>query len=43
MKAVSSFEDTYEIEMYLEGVEGFEGEGDLYSKFGVEVRDTTNS
>ena len=28
--------------MYLEGVEGFEGEGDLYSKFGVEVRDTAN-
>ena len=38
--SVSSFEDAYEIEMYLEGVEGFEGEGDLYSKFGVEVRDT---
>ena len=36
---VSSFEDAYEVEMYLEGVEGFEGEGDLYSKFGVEVRD----
>ena len=40
--ADSSFEDAYEIEMYLEGVEGFEGEGDLYSKFGVEVRDTAN-
>tara|TARA_B100000131_G_scaffold165279_1_gene159841 strand:+ start:202 stop:1332 length:1131 start_codon:yes stop_codon:yes gene_type:complete len=38
--ADSSFEDAYEVEMYLEGVEGFEGEGDLYSKFGVEVRDT---
>ena len=38
--ASSSFEDAYEVEMYLEGVEGFEGEGDLYSKFGVEVRDT---
>jgi len=37
--ADSSFEDAYEVEMYLEGVEGFEGEGDLYSKFGVEVRD----
>ena len=40
--ANSSFEDAYEVEMYLEGVEGFEGEGDLYSKFGVEVRDTAN-
>ena len=38
--ADSSFEDAYEVEMYLDGVEGFEGEGDLYSKFGVEVRDT---
>ena len=38
--ADNKFEDAYEVEMYLEGVEGFEGEGDLYSKFGVEVRDT---
>ena len=37
--ANSSFDDAYEVELYLEGVEGFEGEGDLYSKFGVEVRD----
>jgi hypothetical protein len=37
--ANSSFEDAYEVEMYLEGMEGFEGEGDLYAKFGVEVRD----
>jgi hypothetical protein len=37
--ANSSFEDAYEVEMYIEGVEGFEGEGDLYAKFGVEVRD----
>ena len=36
----STFDDAYEVEMYLEGVEGFEGEGDLYSKFGVEVRDS---
>ena len=38
--ADSKFEDAYEVEMYLEGIEGFEGEGDLYSKFGVEVGDT---
>ena len=37
--ANSSFEDAYEVEMYIENVEGFEGEGDLYSKFGVELRD----
>ena len=38
--ADSAFEDAYEIEMYLEGNEGFEGEGELYSKFGIETRDT---
>ena len=30
---------TYSVEMYIENTEGFEGEGDLLSKFGVEVRD----
>jgi hypothetical protein len=25
--------------MYIENVEGFDGEGDLFSKFGVEIRD----
>jgi hypothetical protein len=28
--------------MYLEGVEGFEGEGELYSKFGIETRDSAS-
>lgn len=27
------------IEMYIRNVEGFEGEGDLFSRFGVEIRD----
>ena len=36
----SKFEDAYEVEMYLEGNEGFEGEGELYSKFGIETRQT---
>jgi len=40
--AESSFEDAYEIEMYLEGTDGFEGEGELYSKFGIETRDTAS-
>ena len=37
--ANSSFDDAYEVELYLESADGFEGVGDLYSKFGVEVRD----
>jgi len=35
----SSYGDAYSVEMYIENVEGFEGEGDLFSKFGVQVRD----
>ena len=35
----SKFGDAYAVEMYIENTEGFEGEGDLLSKFGVEVRD----
>jgi len=35
----SKFTDSYAIEMYIETVDGFAGEGDLLSKFGVEIRD----
>ena len=35
----SQFDDAYSVEMYIENTDGFEGEGDLLSKFGVEVRD----
>ena len=35
----SSFGDAYSVEMYLENTEAFEGEGDLFSKFGVQVKD----
>jgi len=35
----SRFSDAYKIEMYIENQEGFDGEGDLFSKFGVELRD----
>jgi hypothetical protein len=28
--------------MYLANVEGYEGDGDFFSKFGVEIRDTSN-
>jgi hypothetical protein len=38
----SSFEDEFTIEMYVQGVDGFAGDGDLLSKFGVEIRDTQN-
>ena len=35
----SIYGDAYSVEMYIENTEGFEGEGDLFSKFGVQVRD----
>jgi len=35
----SKFDDAYLMEAYIENVEGFEGAGDLYSKFGLEIRD----
>ena len=37
----SKFDDAYLLEMYIENTEGFEGSGDLYSKFGLEIRDET--
>ena len=37
--SISRFDDAYRIEMYIENVEGFDGEGDLFTKFGVEIRD----
>lgn len=36
----STYGDAYSIEAYIENTEGFEGEGDLFSKFGVEIRDS---
>lgn len=35
----SSFNAAYLLEMYIENTEGFDGEGDLVSKFGFELRD----
>ena len=35
----SSFNSSHVIEMYIENAEGFEGEGDLFTRFGVEIRD----
>jgi hypothetical protein len=36
---LSQFTQSYPLEMYLENVDGFEGEGDIFSKFGIEIRD----
>lgn len=35
----SRFNSSYKIEMYIENIEGFDGEGDLFTKFGVQIRD----
>ena len=36
---LSRFKYAYKVETYLESVEGFEGDGDLFTKFGIELRD----
>jgi len=36
---VVKFKGAYEIEMYVKSVGGFEGQGDIISKFGIEIRD----
>jgi len=35
----SRFDSAYMLEAYIENVDGFEGAGDLYQKFGIEIRD----
>lgn len=35
----SRFNSSYKVEMYIENTDGFDGEGDLFTKFGVEIRD----
>lgn len=39
---ISEFLSARPIEMYLQSVDGYEGEGDFLSKFGVEVRDSAS-
>lgn len=34
------FDEAYLMEMYIKNVEGFEGEGDFLSKFGLQIRDS---
>lgn len=36
---LSVFDAAYEMEMYVKNVDGFEGEGDFLSKFGLTIRD----
>ena len=36
---LSKFDQSWEFEMYVKNVEGFEGEGDFLSRFGLEIRD----
>ena len=40
--SLSSFDSAYLIEAYLENVQGFGGDGDLFSKFGVRISDQVN-
>ena len=37
---LNTYEHYYPIEMYMENIQGFEGDGELLTKFGVELRDT---
>ena len=36
---ISQFSQSHLIEMYVKSVDGFEGEGDFISRFGLEIRD----
>ncbi len=38
----SRFSNAYKIEMYLENVDGWSGEGQLFQKFGIEIRDAAS-
>lgn len=37
---LSIFKEAYSMEMYIKNVDGFEGEGDFLSKFGLQIRDS---
>lgn len=36
------YENAYPIEMYMENIQGFEGQGELLTKFGLQVQDSAN-
>lgn len=37
---LNKFTSAYPLEMYMQNITGFEGDGDLMTKFGVEIRDS---
>jgi len=37
--SMSEFTGAYEVEMYVANIDGFQGDGDLYTKFGIRVTD----
>lgn len=39
---LTRFNRAYSMPFYLANVEGYEGDGDFFSKFGLEIRDTSN-
>ena len=39
---ISKFANGIQLEMYIESVDGFEGDGDFISKFGLEIRDSVS-
>lgn len=38
----AKFTRAYTMEMYIANVEGYEGDGDFFSKFGLDIRDNSN-
>ena len=38
----AQYGSNYRLEMYIENADGFDGDGDLFTKFGVEIRDQAN-
>ena len=36
---LSKFDNGYELEMYIQSVDGFEGEGDILSQYGLQIKD----
>lgn len=36
---LAEFKNAHQVEVYIKNVEGFEGEGDFLSKFGLQIRD----
>lgn len=39
---ISKFENTFNIEMYIESIQGFDGPGDLISQIGIDIKDRVN-